>query len=177
MRFRPTLSLFVVLITLAASAYLGWSHSAMSIAHAQELPSDVSRVETSSIQDKFKLAQIRLAIRLQEVQVAIAERRLLGPGTEHAAERLASAERDLLKSAKELSQLRGRQEKAGVASEEIQAAEMTRQSMAAQVKAYKSASAAHADKIAVHDEKIKLLELRAELAKSRLDQLKRQLKE
>lgn len=177
MNFRPTLSLSVVFITLAALAYAGSFYSAIPNVHAQERASDATVAPISSVHDKIELAQIRLAIRLQEVQVAKAERRMLRQGTNGADETLKSKEQELLAVEKELSQLKDLQDKGVVALVKVQAAEAKHLASVAQVTAYRSTSAAYADKITVHDEKIKLLELRAELAKARLDQLKRQLKQ
>lgn len=173
---RPTLSRSVAFITLATLAYTGLFHASIPSVHSQEVASDASGASTPSIHDKIEVAQIRLAIRLQEVQIAKAERRLLVPGADGAAEVIKAKEQELLVAEKELSQLKGLQEQGLVTMARIQEAEAKRLATVAQIAGYRSNSAAWADKIAVHDEKTKLLELRADLAKARLDQLKRHLK-
>ena len=179
MSFRQPLSLPVVVIALAALACIGSSFFAIPNVRAQELVlvSDATGATTASIQDKIELAQIRLAIRLQEVQVAKAERRLLGAGAEGAVKTLKSKEQELLAREKDLLHLKDLQEKGLVALEKVQQAEQQYLAAAALVTTYRSSGDSYADKLAVHDEKIKLLELRAELARARLNQLKRQLKQ
>jgi len=175
MNSRSTLLRTVVFTTIATLAYLG--SSAIPNVHAQDPASDASGVPTSSVQDKIELAQIRFAIRLQEVQVAKVERRLLGRGTEDADEMLRAKEKELLALENALSRVKALYEQGDVALERVQQAEVMRNAKVAELTACRSSNAAFADKIAVHDEKIKLLELRAELAKARLNQLKRQLKQ
>ena len=181
MNFRPTLSISVAFITLATLANIGSSQNAIPNVHAQEPASDASGTPTFSLQDKIELARIRLAIRLQEVQVAKAERPLLDPNADVANETLKAKEQELLAVETQLLRLKDLQKEGVVALEKVQEAEIRRLATAAQVEAYRSSSAAYsaayAHKIAVHDEKLKLLELRAQLAKTRFDQLKRQLKQ
>lgn len=166
----------VTFIALATLACTGLLHLANSKVHAQEPASDAGGAPISAIHDKIELAQIRLSIRLQEVQVAKTERRLLGPGADGAAETLKAKEQELLALEKHLSHVKRLYEEGLVSSTQIQGAEVMRHAKAAEISAYKTTSADWADKIAVHDEKIKLLELRAELAKVKLDQLKRHLR-
>jgi hypothetical protein len=62
-----------------------------------------------------------------------------------------------------------------VSEERIQAAEAARRAAESEVAVRRANSTANNDKLAVYDEKIKVLVLRSELAEARLDQLKRRL--
>jgi hypothetical protein len=83
---RPSRSMGAALFVLAAFVYLGASSPTTSDVSAQETASDVSQTRMRAIQDKIQLAEIRLAIRLQEVEVAKAERRLVATVAGRAVE-------------------------------------------------------------------------------------------
>jgi hypothetical protein len=176
MSFRPTFTVSFVFLAVATSAYVGWPHSSAPSVSAQESPAGVSGASDSSIQDKLELAQIRLAIRLQEVEIAKVERRLLVTGSDGANEALNAKEQELMIADTQYTRLKEFHELGNIALEKLQEAEAKRLTALAEVASCRSNIAAHREKLLVHDETIKLLELRAQLAQTKLDQLKRQQK-
>lgn len=174
MKSRLNVSLPVLLIAFAALAHFGSFQSAIPSVHAQEPAADASEKLTASLRDKIELAQIRLAIRLQMVEVAKAERQLMGPSTEGPVTMLDAKKQELRAVENELGRLKNLYSNNLVSSAKLEQAEAQRMAARAEIAAYESTIAGHADKVAVHDEKIKLLELRAKLCKAKLDQLKRQ---
>lgn len=176
MSFRPAFTLSLVFIAAASSACLAWPHSSTPSVSAQEPAAGESGASGSSIEDKVELAEIHVAIRLQEVEVAKAERRLLVRGAEGASEMLKAKEQELIVAETQYSRLKEFHAQGNAALERLQDAEVKRLTAAAEVATCRSNIAAHDGTISVHDEKIKLLELRARLAQTKLDQLKRQLR-
>jgi multidrug resistance efflux pump len=162
------------LLLLAAFVYLGASFPLTLDVSAQETASDVSQTRMRAIQGKIQLAEIRLAIRLQEVEVAKAERRLVATVAGRAAE-MMEVQQKLAKTTNELTRLTKLKEEGLVSEERIKTAEAARRAAESEVAVRRANSTANSDKLAVCDEKIKVLVLRSELAKARLDQLKRRL--
>jgi len=166
---RQHSSLTIVAIAFAVLACSGTFHSAIPNIQAQEATTNAGVASKPSLQDRIEILKIRLAIRLQEVQVAKTERRLIARGTDNAAELLEAAEDKLLASLKE------RQDEESVDKVRIQAVESARRAAKNALVNYEENLSANADKLAVHDETIKLLELRAELTRTKLNQLQRRL--
>ena len=176
MNCRPSTSLFAALLLLAAFAYLGVSYPVASDVYAQEAAPDASQTTKRAIQDKIELVEIRLAIRLQEVEVAKAERRLVERAYGSAAQ-MMDAEQKLAATENEISRLAKLQGEGLVSEAQVQALEAQRHDAAELAASVRRRNAEdNLSKLAVHDEKIKVLELRAKLAEARRSQLTRRLK-
>lgn len=175
--FRSTFSLKSALVTLSILVCLGTSDYAFPNALAQEAASVASGDTPPSLEDQIDLAEIRLAIRLQAVEFAKAERRILAPGPDGVFEMLIKdAEQKTLDAENEafrLNEFRGR---GGVTEREVQNAGGKALEAMFERENLKGILATTDDKLAAQDAKIELWELRVKLAKAKLNQLKRQLK-
>ncbi|MEZ6064472.1 MAG: hypothetical protein R3B90_01915 [Planctomycetaceae bacterium] len=76
------MSLTTLLIALGAVALLGLSHSAIPQVSGQETALKSGGVSPCFIEGAVELAEIRIAIRVQVVEVAKAERRVLSASTD-----------------------------------------------------------------------------------------------
>jgi len=171
---RLSLSMCAALTSLAIFAYLGASYPATSDVYAEETTPEANKTRQRATQEKIELAEIRLAIRLQEVEVAKAERRMVAKVASSAAE-MMDVEQKFAATTDELMRLTKLKEEGLVSEAQVRAAEAKRHAAESQVAVRRAEITANDDKISVYDEKIKVLELRSELAKTRLSQLKRRL--
>jgi hypothetical protein len=179
MNLRPFSSLTIVAIAVGVIVCFGVFRPSIPNTQAQEVTTDASVAYDSSIQDRIELAEIRLAIRLQDVQLAKTERRLLIAPATNDAEMLRAAKQKLLAAENRIASLDQEFEKdvpVGQDLVRVQAAELDRQAAKNILAKLGSELSANNDKLTVHDERIKLLELRAKLAQTKLNQLKRRLK-
>lgn len=179
MNLRPFSSLTIVAIAFGVIACFGVFRSSISNTQAQEVTTYASVASDSSIQDKIELAEIRIAIRLQDIQLAKTERRLLiAPATDDA-EMLRAAKQKLLAAENRIASLNQEFENdvpVGQDLVRVQAAELDRQAEKKSLVKRESDLSAITAKATVHDERIKLSEPRAKLAQTKLNQLKRRLK-
>jgi len=173
MNFRPNTSLYCSAFLLAAISYVVVSAPAGPGICAQETTVEANHASERVIHDKIELQEIRLAIRLQEVAVAKAERHLLAPTSARAAETREAAEQQLAAMDDELSRLKKLHKEKLVSDLKVEAAMQKRRSAEAKLAEYQSEVAARNGKLKLHDERIELLELRAKLCEARLNQLRR----
>ncbi len=166
---------------------------AMAVPHACTIADEpksqpaTNEIPGVTLEEKIELAEIRLAIRLQKVEVAKAERRLLVRPTRSATEdQLAASKAKLVSAESNLKRLKTLHQEAIIGEQQVQRAEAVRRAAEAEYAA-REAEAEYAAREAgletdvsgqraVQDERIKLLELRAKMAEARLNQLKSRLR-
>lgn len=157
---------------------------AMAVPHACTIADEpksqpaTDKIPGATLEEKIELAEIRLAIRLQKVEVAKAERRLLVRPTRSATEdQLAASKAKLVSAESNLKRLKTLHQEAIIGKQQVQRAEAERRAAEAEYAAREAGLETDVSgQRAVQDERIKLLELRAKMAEARLNQLKSRLR-
>jgi len=173
MKLRPTTYLGVTLAALLLLAFSITQSGAVSGLFAQEAEPVNSNDTPSSLEDEIELAEIRLAIKMQGIEVAKAERQVLTKGIESAST-IRDAAEEKLKAIEQLSE-RNIQlyASSSISSSELQTTLARKLDARMQFESRNAEYTNLSANLAVHDAKSELLHLRVKLAIAQLNQLKR----